>query len=79
VCPCQAISHLQFPLARAYPYWPSVRQQATTDDEQGRGLELLDGLIGLQDGARGVVDDSDGPGKTVYVAVSLAVTPANAS
>jgi anti-sigma regulatory factor (Ser/Thr protein kinase) len=56
-----------------------VRQHATTDDEQGRGLELLDGLIGLHGGARGVVDDSDGPGKTVYVAVSLAVTPANAS
>jgi anti-sigma regulatory factor (Ser/Thr protein kinase) len=56
-----------------------VRQQATTDDEQGRGLELLDGLIGLQGGARGVVFDSDAPGKTVYVAVSLAVTPANAS
>jgi hypothetical protein len=56
-----------------------VRQHATTDDEQGRGLELLDGLIGLHGGARGVVDDSDGPGKTVYVAVSLAVTVANAS
>ncbi len=56
-----------------------VRQHATTDDEQGRGLELLDGLIGLHGGARGVVDDSDGPGKTVYVAVSLAVTPGNVS
>lgn len=56
-----------------------VRQQATTDDEQGRGLELLDGMVSLHGGARGVVDDSDGPGKTVYVAVSLAVTPANAS
>ena len=56
-----------------------VRQHATSDDEQGRGLELLDGLIDLHGGARGVADDSDGPGKTVYVAVSLAVTPANAS
>jgi anti-sigma regulatory factor (Ser/Thr protein kinase) len=49
-----------------------VRRQATVDDEQGRGLELLDGLIDLYGGARGVVDDSDGPGKTMYVAVSLA-------
>ncbi len=48
-----------------------VRRQATADDEQGRGLELLDGLIDLYRGARGVVDDSGGPGKTVYVAVSL--------
>jgi anti-sigma regulatory factor (Ser/Thr protein kinase) len=55
-----------------------IRQHATTDDEEGRGLELLDGLIGLHGGARGVVDDSDGPGKTIYVAVSLAVTPADA-
>jgi anti-sigma regulatory factor (Ser/Thr protein kinase) len=52
-----------------------VRQQATTDDEQGRGLELLDGLIDLYGGTRGVVDDGDGSGKTVYVAVSLAATP----
>lgn len=56
-----------------------IRQRAATDDDQVRGLELLDGLIGPYGGARGVVDDSDGPGKTVYVAVSLAVTPANAS
>ena len=35
-----------------------VRQHATTDDEQGRGLELFDGLIGLHGGARGVVDDA---------------------
>lgn len=48
-----------------------VRQQATAEDEQGRGLELLDGLIELNGGARGVVDDSEGPGKTVYVAVAL--------
>lgn len=48
-----------------------VRRQATADDEQGRGLELLDGLIDLYGGAREVVDDRDGPGKTVYVVVSL--------
>jgi hypothetical protein len=45
--------------------------ETTADDEQGRGLELLDGLIDLNGGARGVVDDTDGPGKTVYVALSL--------
>ena len=48
-----------------------VRRQTTADDEQGRGLELLDGLIGLNGGARGVVDDTDGPGKTVCVVLSL--------
>jgi anti-sigma regulatory factor (Ser/Thr protein kinase) len=56
-----------------------VRQHATTDDEQGRGLELLEGLIDLHSGERGVVDDSDSPGKTVYVAVSLTVAPTTAS
>jgi anti-sigma regulatory factor (Ser/Thr protein kinase) len=55
-----------------------VCQHATTDDEQGRGLELLDGLIDLHSGARGVVDDSDSLGKTVYVAVSLTAVPGNA-
>ena len=49
-----------------------VRQRPGTDDERGRGLELIDGLIELYGGARGVVDDSNGPGKTVYVAVPLA-------
>lgn len=48
-----------------------VRRRTTADDEQGRGLELLDGLIDLHGGARGVVDDTNGPGKTVYVALSL--------
>jgi hypothetical protein len=48
-----------------------VRRRTTADDEQGRGLELFDGLIDLNGGVRGVVDDTDGPGKTVYVALSL--------
>jgi anti-sigma regulatory factor (Ser/Thr protein kinase) len=48
-----------------------VRRRTTADDEQGRGLELLDGLIDLTGGARGVVDEADGLGKTVYVALSL--------
>jgi len=48
-----------------------VRRQTTADDEQGRGLELIDALIDLSGGARGLVDDTDGPGKTVYVVLSL--------
>ena len=48
-----------------------VRRRTTADDEQGRGLELLDGLIDLNGGDRGVVDDTDGPGKTAYVVLSL--------
>src|SRR5262249_23303531 len=45
---------------------------AAAGDEWGRGLELLDGLIALHGGERGVIDDRTGPGKTVYVAVPLA-------
>jgi anti-sigma regulatory factor (Ser/Thr protein kinase) len=48
-----------------------VRRRATADDEQGRGLALLDGLIKLNGGAHGVADDADGPGKTVYVLLPL--------
>ncbi|SRR6266566_5186111 len=48
-----------------------VRQCPGSDDEGGRGLELIDGLIELYGGARGVVEDTSGVGKTVYVAVSL--------
>ncbi|SRR6266536_6217130 len=53
-----------------------VRQHAATDDECGRGLELLDGLVALHGGERGVIDDHAGPGKTVYVAVPLVAGPA---
>jgi len=48
-----------------------VRQHVGADDECGRGLELLDGLIDLHGGERGIIDDDAGPGKTVYVEVSL--------
>ena len=48
-----------------------IADDPAADDEQGRGLELLDGLTNLNGGARGVVDDTDGPGKTVYVVLSL--------
>jgi hypothetical protein len=52
-----------------------VRQHVGADDECGRGLELLDGLIELHGGERGVIDDDAGPGKTVYVALSLSLPP----
>jgi anti-sigma regulatory factor (Ser/Thr protein kinase) len=47
-----------------------VRRPVPADDESGRGLELVDGLLGM-DGIRGVTDDEAGDGKTVYVAFRL--------
>jgi len=55
-----------------------VRQHVTAGDECGRGLELLDGLIELHGGERGVIDDQAGPGKTVYVELSLPADPPGA-
>ena len=55
-----------------------VRQQATADDESGRGLAVLDGLIGLHGGRRGVATDSTGHGKTVYVMICLVTDLAGA-
>jgi signal transduction histidine kinase len=52
-----------------------VRQHPAADRESGRGLELIDGLIEPYGGRRGVVNDGGCPGKTVYVAVSLAPDP----
>jgi hypothetical protein len=49
-----------------------VRRRATADDESGRGLALLDELIGLCGGTRAVANDSAGHGKTVHVTVRLA-------
>jgi anti-sigma regulatory factor (Ser/Thr protein kinase) len=51
--------------------WP-VRQEAAAEDESGRGLALLDGLIGLHGGCRGVTHDATGRRKTVYVMICLA-------
>lgn len=48
-----------------------VRRHAGTDDEGGRGLELIDGFIGTYGGQRGCTDDDTGPGKTVYVVMHL--------
>jgi len=55
-----------------------VRRHQAADDECGRGLELLDGLIELHGGERGAIDDQAGPGKTVYVELSLPAGPAGA-
>ena len=54
-----------------------VRKQAAGEDESGRGLALLDGLIGLHGGSRGVAHDSTGRRKTVYVMICLAADPAS--
>jgi len=48
-----------------------VRRHATVDDEAGRGLGLVDGLIGLYGGMRSDTADSTGPGKTVHVTLPL--------
>jgi anti-sigma regulatory factor (Ser/Thr protein kinase) len=55
--------------------WP-VRRQAAAEDESGRGLALLDSLIGLHGGCRGVTHDGTGRRKTVYVMICLAAEPA---
>jgi signal transduction histidine kinase len=55
-----------------------VRRHAGGDDECGRGLELLDGLIELYGGERGVISDQASPGKTVFVVLSLETVPAGA-
>jgi anti-sigma regulatory factor (Ser/Thr protein kinase) len=55
-----------------------VRKHAGGDGECGRGLELLDGLIELHGGERGVISDPAGPGKTVYVVLSLETAQAGA-
>jgi anti-sigma regulatory factor (Ser/Thr protein kinase) len=55
--------------------WP-VRQEAAAEDESGRGLALLDALIGLHGGCRGVTHDGTGRRKAVYVMICLAADPA---
>lgn len=51
-----------------------VRRHPGSGDECGRGLALLDALIEVHGGERGVISDPDGPGKTVYVVLSLRAT-----
>lgn len=50
-----------------------ARRRPSADDDAGRGLALIDGLIELQGGQRGITEDASGPGKTVYVVIALAV------
>jgi anti-sigma regulatory factor (Ser/Thr protein kinase) len=54
-----------------------TRQYAGADDESGRGLALLDGLIGLHGGSRGVAYDGIGHRKIVYVIICLAADSAD--
>jgi anti-sigma regulatory factor (Ser/Thr protein kinase) len=55
-----------------------VRGHSGGGDECGRGVELLDGLIWLHGGERGVTGDPAGPGKTVSVVLSLQTAGAGA-
>lgn len=52
-----------------------VRRHPADDWERGRGLELIDGFIELYGGTRGVVDDGDRLGKTVYVTLPVTCHP----
>ena len=73
------ISHQMPPepvqVGRAREQARPVRRRPSADCERGRGLELIDSLIELSGGTRGVIDDRDCPGKTVYVTVCLAPDP----
>lgn len=48
--------------------------QPGADDEHGRGLPLIGGLIEPHSGAITVTADEDGPGKTVHVMIILAAS-----
>lgn len=50
------------------PGRPALKQ-TTADDEQGRGPALLDALIDLYSGIRGISDDPSNPGKSIYIAL----------
>jgi Histidine kinase-like ATPase domain len=56
-----------------------VRKHVASDNESGRGLEVIDGLVELHGGERGAINDVAGPGKTVYVTVTLAIALADAA
>jgi anti-sigma regulatory factor (Ser/Thr protein kinase) len=51
----------------------AVIRQATTEDVSGRGLALIAGLLDLCGGSLSIADDLAGVGKTVCVAIRLAV------
>ena len=46
------------------------------EDERGRGLMLIGGLIQTHGGTHCVIDDDAGPGKTIYVSVPLTAVQA---
>lgn len=46
-----------------------VVHKTTADDEQGRGLALLDVLVDLHHGINGTTDDPDTSGKSIYIAL----------
>jgi anti-sigma regulatory factor (Ser/Thr protein kinase) len=48
-----------------------ILRSATADDEQGRGLALLDTLMDLHCGTRGISNDLKASVKIVYVVVAL--------
>ncbi|HEY3906417.1 MAG TPA: ATP-binding protein [Streptosporangiaceae bacterium] len=52
-----------------------VRRHPNGDWEYGRGLELIDGLVALYGGIRGVFGDDDRRGKTVFVTLPLTRDP----
>jgi anti-sigma regulatory factor (Ser/Thr protein kinase) len=49
-----------------------ILRLASADDEQGRGLPLLNGLASVHSGVLGVTAGQSWPGKTIYFAVTLA-------
>jgi signal transduction histidine kinase len=49
-----------------------VRREVTAGSESGRGLELVDGLLAMQDGWRTEREDDTGTGKTVGAVIRLA-------
>jgi anti-sigma regulatory factor (Ser/Thr protein kinase) len=55
-----------------------VRKHADRGDDCGRGLEVVDGLIEMYGGQRGVISDPSGPGKTVCVVLPLDITQGGA-
>jgi anti-sigma regulatory factor (Ser/Thr protein kinase) len=75
VCVSYACGHLRVDVHDDAAGRPA-RRQATPDDESGRGLALLDGLIELHGGRRGFAADTTGHGKTVYVLIRLGPGPA---
>ena len=49
-----------------------VRRQAAAEDESGRGLAVIEGLLAANGGSLTVTDDDAGSGKTVCAAIRLA-------